>query len=39
MKGYWSGYDYMGYLPSDGEYHKFENEGAYKEYYRENEEP
>lgn len=38
MKGYWSGTGFMGYLPSDGKYHEFENEGSYAEYYREYEE-
>ena len=38
MKGYCVGYGYMGYLPSDGEYHLFETEGEYKAYYIENEE-
>lgn len=33
MKGYLLGYSYMGYLPSDGKYHEFETEEAYKEYY------
>ena len=38
MKGYLLGYGYMGYLPSDGKYHEFETEEAYKEYYIEYEE-
>ena len=38
MKGYWLGYGYMGYLPSDGMYHEFETEDEYKACYREDEE-
>ena len=33
MKGYYSNGDYWGLI--DGKYMRFENEGAYEEYYKE----
>lgn len=38
MKGYYNGNYYMGYLPSTGEYFRFDSDSAYEEYYLENEE-
>ena len=38
MKGYWICGDYMGYLPSEGEYCRFDTEEEYVSYYREFEE-
>ena len=34
MKGYWLGFSYMGYLPSEGKYCEFENEEEYITYFR-----
>ena len=34
MKGYYTGSDYMGYIPTENKYRKFETEGAYIEYIR-----
>lgn len=38
MKGYTISDGYMGYLPSKGEYSRFETEDEYVSYYREFEE-
>ena len=38
MKGYAVSDGYMGYLPSEGRYEKFETEDEYTSYYREFEE-
>ena len=38
MKGYYNDDCYMGYLPSEGKYDKFETEDEYTSYYREFEE-
>ena len=35
MKGYYTNYVYMGYIPSIGKYWQFESETAYIEYIRE----
>lgn len=34
MKGYYTGSNYMGYIPGKG-YQKFESESAYREVYEE----
>lgn len=38
MKGYYNDDCYMGYLPSNGEYFRFDTDDEYAEYYRDFEE-